>query len=993
MFRGCSMMKALLALAALLIPSSPLLANSYYTDRLEDARAVYLTRDKFPVHADGVADDSDALQAAINKVQETTNQGILFLPSGRYRVTRTIYIWPGIRVIGYGKTRPVLVLGANTPGYQQGLSYMIFFAGDRPGSGSSRRRGEGENNAPPDANPGTFYSALSNVDIEIQDGNSAAVGVRAHYAQHCFLAHIDFHIGSGLAGIHDGGNVAEDLHFYGGKYGIWTRKPSPGWQFTVIDSAFEGQSEAAIREHEAGLTLIRPQFKNVPTAISIDDRYFDELWVKDGRFENISGPAVIVSNEKNPRTEINMEDAICRGVPVFVLFRESGKQLAGPQDMYAVKAFSHGLHFDDIGAIPAIRDVFQTIPLAALPPPVESDIRKLPPMDTWVNIRSLGVSGDGVTDDTSALQKAIAGHKTIYFPSGKYRVTDTIVLNPDTILIGLHPSVTRIFLADGTPAFQGVGGPKPLLESPKGGTNIVTGIGLYTNGVNPRAVALRWMAGENSMVNDVRFLGGHGTVDPDATAEERRKVWQQIYNNTHTAESDINRRWDAQYPSLWVTEGGGGTFVNLWTPSTFAQAGLYISNTSTSGRVYELSSEHHVRNEIVLHNASHWQLYALQTEEERGEGGFALPLDIRNSSDITIANLHMYRVVSSYQPFPYAIKVTDSRNIRFRNVHCYSDSKASFDSAVFDQTHNAEIRQREFAWLTISGDSPAPRPAEPLPFLADGAKVEKLAGGFFNISGGAVDAAGDFYFVDAKWQRIYRWSASQHQLSLVRENPLDPVNLVFDKSGNLIVISYEGNGAVYTFKPGTDFDRITLLKPEPSAPRPRMTAVLPVDYWRNENDFLEVAQQKRPFQYLSPDGSTFIPAGKDFVTGELYYGSKIHDVLHAFGLAPVSAGQPFYVTDEEEQKTYRTTVDENGTLTNLKLFADVGGESVTEDTAGNVYIAAGQIYVYNPAGTLLGTIDVPERPSQLLFGGADKKTLFIAARSSLYAVQLRNGGR
>ncbi len=63
---------------------------------------------------------------------------------------------------------------------------------------------------------------------------------------------------------------------------------------------------------------------------------------------------------------------------------------------------------------------------------------------------------------------------------------------------------------------------------------------------------------------------------------------------------------------------------------------------------------------------------------------------------------------------------------------------------------------------------------------------------------------------------------------------------------------------------------------------------------------------------------------------------------------------------------------------------------MTEDTAGNVYIAAGQIYVYNPAGTLLGTIDVPERPSQLLIGGADKKSLFIAARSSLYAVQLRS---
>jgi hypothetical protein len=69
---------------------------------------------------------------------------------------------------------------------------------------------------------------------------------------------------------------------------VSTRKPSPGWQFTLLDATFEGQREAAIREHEAGLTLIRPQFKNVPTAISIDPEYSDELWIKDGRMENIS---------------------------------------------------------------------------------------------------------------------------------------------------------------------------------------------------------------------------------------------------------------------------------------------------------------------------------------------------------------------------------------------------------------------------------------------------------------------------------------------------------------------------------------------------------------------------------------------------------------------------------------------------------------------------------------------------------------------------------
>src|SRR5258706_8930989 len=326
-------MKTLLTFATVLFSAGPLFANSYYADRLDDAKALYLTPDKFPVHGDGVADDSDALQQAINKVQQTTNQGILFLPSGRYRVTKTIYIWPGIRVIGYGKTRPVLVLGRDTPGFQEGPTYMIFFAGGLPGTGRSRREAKpGAKETPPDANPGTFYSALSNVDIEIQDGNPGAVGVRAHYAQHCYLAHMDFHIGSGLAGIHDGGNVAVDLHFFGGKYAIWTRKPSPGWQFTVIDSTFEGQSEAAIREHEAGLTLIRPRFKNVPTAISIDPKYSEELWVKDARMENVSGPAVIISNENDLRPltatctprELTLSMFISVGSAISLLFMSAG---------------------------------------------------------------------------------------------------------------------------------------------------------------------------------------------------------------------------------------------------------------------------------------------------------------------------------------------------------------------------------------------------------------------------------------------------------------------------------------------------------------------------------------------------------------------------------------------------------------------------------------------------------------------------------------------
>ena len=124
-----------------------------------------------------------------------------------------------------------------------------------------------------------------------------------------------------------------------------------------------------------------------------------------------------------------------------------------------------------------------------------------------------------------------------------------------------------------------------------------------------------WRAGAASLIDDVRFLGGHGSgTNP--------------YNNDHTADPDLRKRWDGQYPSLWVTNGGGGTFADIWTPDTFAQAGFYVSDTKTPGHVYELSNEHHVRNEIKFDHVENWDVNAPQTEEEAGESPEAVSLEI-----------------------------------------------------------------------------------------------------------------------------------------------------------------------------------------------------------------------------------------------------------------------------------------------------------------------------------------------------------------------------
>jgi gluconolactonase len=66
------------------------------------------------------------------------------------------------------------------------------------------------------------------------------------------------------------------------------------------------------------------------------------------------------------------------------------------------------------------------------------------------------------------------------------------------------------------------------------------------------------------------------------------------------------------------------------------------------------------------------------------------------------------------------------------------------------------------------------------------------------------------------------------------------------------------------------------------------------------------------------------------------------------------------------------------------------------DVLGNLYIAANTadgIWVYAPEGALLGFIGVPEPPANLAWGGPDRRTLFVTAKTSVYRVPMKVAGQ
>jgi hypothetical protein len=656
------------------------IGQSIYTLKPIDPKAVYFTRENFKVSADGKGDDAPALQAAIDLVLKQSRNGIVFIPEGIYRLGKTVYLWSGIRLIGYGAKRPVFKLGSKTPGFQEeDKKYMIHFC-QGPGGGQNPQPGTWQTSEFIDGTWVTFYSGINNINFEIGDCNAAAIAVRYHIAQVCVLENIDFNIGNGRGAVEEMGNIIENCTFRGGQFGIKTNFSPPDWQCMVLDCSFEGQREASVITNGARMLVIRGRFKNAPVGILVPDR--EKLYVKDTWFENISNSALVINNFVPPDLQVNLDNIKLSNVPYSVRFsgrtqgwsrNEVKFDYESPAPVYLVKSFSHGLHIEvpqgDEGAVQFTTKMEQS-PIESPGEFTPDDMLALPPQSTWVNISELGAKGDGTTDCTDIFEKAIANYSAIYVPIGKYLISRTLTLRDQTVLIGFHPSMTQLILKDGTPGFTDNGNCKPLLIAPKGGTNGITGIG-FNFGNNPGVIGIKWMAGVNSYINDGLFNGSGG--------------------------GDLFGK--SQMHTIWITNEGAGVFKNLWINDKRTALPFYVSNTSAPGKIYEISVEHHKDLEVKFENAENWSVFALQLEEDRGCEK-TLGIYIKDSRNILFANLICHRTTGVWEPYHTGIQIRNSHRLSIQGIEMRG-GVFPFDNALYDEITGDVVPQRVFAKLVI----------------------------------------------------------------------------------------------------------------------------------------------------------------------------------------------------------------------------------------------------------------------------------------------------
>lgn len=242
--------------------------------------------------------------------------------------------------------------------------------------------------------------------------------------------------------------------------------------------------------------------------------------------------------------------------------------------------------------------------------------------------------------------------------------------------------------------------------------------------------------------------------------------------------------------------------------------------------------------------------------------------------------------------------------------------------------------------------------------------------------GPAADHEGNLFFADVRANKILKWTPDG-ELSTFRADTAAANGLALDSGGN--IIACEGAaGRIVSFGPA---GQMTVVVDQYRGKRFNQ----PNDLWIDRKGGIyfsdpvygkaEHFQDAEAIYYITPDRKEVIRV--------------ISDIVRPNGLVGSRDGRTLYATDRGAGKTFCYTIHDDGTISDKKPFAERSADGMKIDNEGNVYLADDAIYVYTPPGQMIERIALPQRATNLCFGGKDGHTLFITAKKALYSLAMR----
>jgi len=268
-----------------------------------------------------------------------------------------------------------------------------------------------------------------------------------------------------------------------------------------------------------------------------------------------------------------------------------------------------------------------------------------------------------------------------------------------------------------------------------------------------------------------------------------------------------------------------------------------------------------------------------------------------------------------------------------------------------------------------------------------GAPVE-IVGTFKFTEGPTTDKNGVVYFTDVPVDKVFKIEPD-NSTSLFRDKTNHANGQMFNAAGEIICCQRNG---VVAWSPTSKTERVLASEYEGKP-------------FNGPNDLVVDATGGIYFTdpSFSLDGKSNQPVnGVYYIAPDQKVTRVVEDVRGPNGIILSPDEKTLYVIPfvREEMMAYPVTAP--GKLGAGRVFCKVdqvpgkkngGGDGCAVDSRGNLYIAAATgVQVFSPEGKLLGTIKVPKTSSNCEFGGKDLKTLYVTARTSVYAIPMEVAG-